>query len=179
MASRRGIDELLTPPSRGSFLRSAGTASPAPNAHRTDARKTIPTVTARPMPTRSTAKSRGIASADARETCCIVKLHGSRPPEYPNSEPASVNRITRPQAATRRSARVQFRRARARVRLLPAGRPMDLEDEEVWLRRWIVRLRTISRFAQNPEVELGLREFIADAEARLEVLQKQMDPFDE
>ena len=56
---------------------------------------------------------------------------------------------------------------------------MDLEDEEVWLRRWIVRLRTISRFAQNPEVELGLREFIADAEARLEVLQKQMDPFDE
>ena len=54
-----------------------------------------------------------------------------------------------------------------------------MEDEEVWLRGWIVRLRTISRFAQNPEVELGLREFIADAEARLEVLQRRFDPFDE
>jgi hypothetical protein len=57
---------------------------------------------------------------------------------------------------------------------------MNVEDEEVWLRAWIIRLRTISRFTQNPEVEVGLREFIADAEARLELLQRRgTDPFDE
>jgi hypothetical protein len=55
----------------------------------------------------------------------------------------------------------------------------DPVDEEAWLRAWVVRLRTISRFAQNTQVEIGLREFIADAEARLEVLQRQFDPFDE
>jgi hypothetical protein len=54
-----------------------------------------------------------------------------------------------------------------------------LEEEEAWLRAWIVRLRTISRFAQNPQVEVGLREFIADAESRLEKLQRRLDPFDE
>jgi hypothetical protein len=40
-------------------------------------------------------------------------------------------------------------------------------------------LRTISRFAQNTQVEIGLREFITDAEARLEMLQRRFDPFDE
>jgi hypothetical protein len=56
---------------------------------------------------------------------------------------------------------------------------MDLEDEEIWLRAWIIRLRTISRFTQNPEVEAGHKEFIADAEARLELLQRRFDPFNE
>ena len=56
---------------------------------------------------------------------------------------------------------------------------MDFEDEETWLRGRIVRLRTILRFAKDPRVEAGLKEFIADAEARLELLQRRFDPFDE
>ena len=57
---------------------------------------------------------------------------------------------------------------------------MDLEDEEVWLRAWIIRVRTLLRFAQAPEVESGLKEFIADAEARLELLQRRREhPFNE
>ena len=49
---------------------------------------------------------------------------------------------------------------------------MALEDEETWLRRHVVRLRTMLRFAKDPRTEAGLKEFIADAEERLEVLEK-------
>jgi hypothetical protein len=50
---------------------------------------------------------------------------------------------------------------------------MHLEDEEAWLRKRIIRLRTILRYANDPRVEDGLREFIADAEQRLELLQNR------
>jgi hypothetical protein len=51
------------------------------------------------------------------------------------------------------------------------GPPMDWEDEETWLRRRVIRLRTIWRFAKDPRIEAGLREFIAEAEDRLEMLE--------
>ena len=40
------------------------------------------------------------------------------------------------------------------------------------LRRHVVQLRTMLRFAKDPRTEAGLKEFIADAEERLEVLEK-------
>ena len=56
----------------------------------------------------------------------------------------------------------------------------DLKDEEAWLRAWIIPLRTLLRFAIHPEVETGLKDFIADAERRLERLQReQIDPFED
>ena len=48
---------------------------------------------------------------------------------------------------------------------------MEWEDEGTWLRRRLVRLRTIWRFAKDPRVEAGLRELIAKAEHRLEMLE--------
>ena len=39
------------------------------------------------------------------------------------------------------------------------GPPMEWEDEETWLRRRLIRLRTIWRFAKDPRIEVGLREF--------------------
>jgi hypothetical protein len=60
------------------------------------------------------------------------------------------------------------------------GGMSDLNDEEAWLRAWIIRLRTLLRFAIHPEVETGLKQFIADAERRLEQLQReQIDPFED
>ena len=53
------------------------------------------------------------------------------------------------------------------------GPPMELEDEEIWLRRRLIRLRTIWRFAKDPRIEAGLREFIAEAEDRLELLESR------
>jgi hypothetical protein len=47
-----------------------------------------------------------------------------------------------------------------------------LEDGETWLRRHVVRLRTMLRFAKDPRTEAGLKEFIADAEGRLDALEK-------
>ena len=49
-----------------------------------------------------------------------------------------------------------------------------LEPEETWLRKRIIRLRTILRYVQDPRTEAGLKEFIADAEHRLEALQRGM-----
>ena len=48
----------------------------------------------------------------------------------------------------------------------------DIEDEETWLRRNVVRLRTILRFAVDPRVQAELRGFIGAAEDRLEQLSK-------
>ena len=45
---------------------------------------------------------------------------------------------------------------------------MEWEDEEAWLRGRIIRLRTILRYAKDPQVETGLKEFIGDAETRLD-----------
>jgi hypothetical protein len=49
---------------------------------------------------------------------------------------------------------------------------MELEDEAVWLRHRLVRMRTLLRFALDPHVEAGLRELIADGEERLEAVLK-------
>jgi hypothetical protein len=48
---------------------------------------------------------------------------------------------------------------------------MKSEDEEIWLRHRVIRLRTLLRYAKEPHVECGLRELIADAEKRLEPLE--------
>jgi hypothetical protein len=45
-----------------------------------------------------------------------------------------------------------------------------VEDERTRLRHRIMRMRTILCFAKDPRAEAGLRELIADAEARLTVL---------
>ena len=50
---------------------------------------------------------------------------------------------------------------------------MDLEDEETWLRTRVIRLRTMLRFAKDPRTEAGLKEFIADAEERLDALESR------
>jgi len=47
-----------------------------------------------------------------------------------------------------------------------------LEDEETWLRHRVIRLRTMLRFAKDPRTEAGLKEFIADAEERLDALER-------
>ncbi len=49
---------------------------------------------------------------------------------------------------------------------------MELEDEAIWLRHRLVRMRTLLRFALDPQVEAGLRELIADGEERLEAVLK-------
>jgi hypothetical protein len=49
--------------------------------------------------------------------------------------------------------------------------PLDLEDEETWLRKSIVRMRTVLRFAKDPQAEAGMRELIGDAEVRLAALE--------
>ena len=46
-----------------------------------------------------------------------------------------------------------------------------MEDEEAWLRHRVIRLRTMLRFAKDPRTEAGLKEFIADAEERLDALE--------
>ena len=53
---------------------------------------------------------------------------------------------------------------------------LDLEPEENWLRHRLRRLRTILRYAKEPRVESGLRELIADAEDRLDLLEQQKMP---
>jgi hypothetical protein len=52
---------------------------------------------------------------------------------------------------------------------------MTLQDEAIWLRYRIMRMRTALRFAMSREVENILRELITDAEARLAMLQGQAD----
>jgi hypothetical protein len=53
---------------------------------------------------------------------------------------------------------------------------LDLEPEEIWLRHRLRRLRTIFRYTTEPRVESGLRELIADAEERLDLLEQQKVP---
>ena len=61
----------------------------------------------------------------------------------------------------------------------PARVSVEWEDEEAWLRARIIRLRTILRYAKDPQVEIGLKEFIADAEARLDMLERsRLRPLD-
>ena len=71
-----------------------------------------------------------------------------------------------------RTTGYQIPRARGRIERQRWGRAgqvsMEWEDEEAWLRARIIRLRTILRYAKDPQVEIGLKEFIGDAEARLD-----------
>ena len=54
---------------------------------------------------------------------------------------------------------------------------VELEDEVIWLRHRIHRMRMALRYAIRPEVESILRELIADGEARLLALeQARMSP---
>ena len=46
----------------------------------------------------------------------------------------------------------------------------EIEGEEEWLRRRVVRLRTIMRFALDARVKTILKEFITEAEERLDKL---------
>lgn len=46
-----------------------------------------------------------------------------------------------------------------------------LEQEENWLRHRLRRMRAMLRYANEPRVEAGLRELIADAEDRLDALE--------
>jgi hypothetical protein len=56
---------------------------------------------------------------------------------------------------------------------------MEWEDEETWLRGKIVRLRAISRYARVESAEAALKEFVAEAETRLELLQsRRLRPLD-
>ncbi len=48
---------------------------------------------------------------------------------------------------------------------------MELEPEHVWLRFRLKRLRIILRRVKEPTAENLLRELIADAEERLEMLE--------
>jgi hypothetical protein len=47
---------------------------------------------------------------------------------------------------------------------------MEMENEETWLRKRIVRLRVALRYANDSRTEVVLREVIGDAENRLEDL---------
>ena len=49
--------------------------------------------------------------------------------------------------------------------------PTEPEDELTWLRHRVVRMRTLLRFAKDPRIEHGLRELVAEAEARLDALE--------
>jgi hypothetical protein len=53
---------------------------------------------------------------------------------------------------------------------------VDLEPEAIWLRHRLRRLRTILRYANEPRVESGLRELIAEAEERLDLLEQEQPP---
>ena len=48
---------------------------------------------------------------------------------------------------------------------------MSCEDEEPWLRRMIIRLRPVLRVGKDPRTLLLVKEFIAEAEDRLEILE--------
>jgi hypothetical protein len=52
---------------------------------------------------------------------------------------------------------------------------MTSQDEVIWLRYRVMRMRTALRFAMSPEVESILRELITDGEARLAILEAQKD----
>jgi len=47
---------------------------------------------------------------------------------------------------------------------------MTFEKESLWLRSRVIQMRALLRHVKNARVESVLREFITDAEARLEEL---------
>jgi hypothetical protein len=56
---------------------------------------------------------------------------------------------------------------------------MEWEDEETWLRGSVIRLRMLWRYAKDRVVQVGLKEFITEAERRLEALgNRRLKPLD-
>jgi hypothetical protein len=50
---------------------------------------------------------------------------------------------------------------------------MAIDQEAIWLRPRVIQMRALLRRVKDARVESVLREFIADAEARLELLDEQ------
>ena len=50
---------------------------------------------------------------------------------------------------------------------------MATDQESIWLRPRVIQMRALLRHVKDARVEPVLREFIADAEARLELLDEQ------
>jgi hypothetical protein len=50
---------------------------------------------------------------------------------------------------------------------------LDFEEEEIWIRHRLRRMRALLRYAKEIKVEVGLRELIAEAEERLEILEQR------
>jgi hypothetical protein len=50
---------------------------------------------------------------------------------------------------------------------------MAIDEEAIWLRPRVIQMRALLRRVKDARVESVLREFIADAEARLELLDEQ------
>jgi hypothetical protein len=51
-------------------------------------------------------------------------------------------------------------------------RVVEFEEEEIWLRHRVGRLRAALRIAKEPRVEAILRELIIDAEKRLALIEE-------
>jgi hypothetical protein len=49
---------------------------------------------------------------------------------------------------------------------------MEFEEEDIWLRHRVGRLRAALRIANEPRVVAILRELIIDAEKRLELIEQ-------
>jgi hypothetical protein len=58
---------------------------------------------------------------------------------------------------------------------MAAEGPMEWEEENIWLRRRIIRLRPLLRYAKDPRAVTILKEFIAEAEQRLEMLESKQN----
>jgi hypothetical protein len=53
------------------------------------------------------------------------------------------------------------------------GGIVDFEEEGIWLRHRLRRLRAALRISKEPRVEAILRELITDAEERLELIEQE------
>jgi hypothetical protein len=49
---------------------------------------------------------------------------------------------------------------------------VEFEEEEIWLRHRLRRLRAALRISKEPRVEAILRELITDAEERLDLIEQ-------
>jgi hypothetical protein len=52
---------------------------------------------------------------------------------------------------------------------------VEFEEEDIWLRHRVRRLRAALRITKEPAVE-GIRELIIEAEKRLELIELQKSP---
>jgi hypothetical protein len=53
---------------------------------------------------------------------------------------------------------------------------VEFEEEEIWVRHRVRRLRAALRITKEPRVEAILRDLIIDAEKRLELIELQKSP---